>query len=245
MRPRNDRTNRSGLIALVGSGEYLDVMNDVDRRLLAESGRASPRVVCLPTAAGREGPESIERWSTMGVAHFAKLGADAESVPIVDRASADQAHLADRIRAADLIYFSGGDPGYLYRSLAGTLAWQAVEQACARGAVFAGCSAGAMIVGRYVPQSRSLNFKLVEAFGWVADCVVLPHFDRLPLRPVLTWLIRKRLPPAAYALGIDENTALVGRVGGEWEVLGAAGVLVLTRHTAARYRAGKRLMLPG
>jgi cyanophycinase len=233
-----------GLIALVGSGEYLDVMNDVDRWLLAETGRASPRVACLPTAAGREGPDSIERWSTMGAAHFAKLGADAESVPVVDRASADDARLADRIRAADLIYFSGGDPDYLYRSLAGSLAWQAVEEACARGAVFAGCSAGAMIVGRYVPNSRSLNFKLVEAFGWLADCVVVPHFDRLPLRPVLTWLIRRRLPRSAYALGIDENTALVGRVDGEWQVMGASSVSILTRRANRRYLPGSRLALP-
>ena len=40
----------NGLIALVGSGEYLPVMNDIDRTLLASvsaNGRI-PRVVCLP-----------------------------------------------------------------------------------------------------------------------------------------------------------------------------------------------------
>ncbi len=52
----------NGLIALVGSGEYLPVMEDVDRYLLDSlnlNGR-KPRVVCLPTAAGRKGtPASI------------------------------------------------------------------------------------------------------------------------------------------------------------------------------------------
>ncbi len=46
----------NGLIALVGAGEYLPVMEDIDRYLLDSvkvDGRA-PRVVCLPTAAGQE-----------------------------------------------------------------------------------------------------------------------------------------------------------------------------------------------
>ena len=42
-----------GPIALVGSGEFLPVMEDVDRGLLA--GRP-PRAAFLPTAAGEEGP---------------------------------------------------------------------------------------------------------------------------------------------------------------------------------------------
>jgi len=46
----------NGLIALVGSGEYLPVMDDVDRFLLVNSGAQGrpARVVCLPTAAGRK-----------------------------------------------------------------------------------------------------------------------------------------------------------------------------------------------
>ena len=46
----------NGLIALVGSGEYLSVMNEIDSQLLASvntNGR-TPRVVCMPTAAGQE-----------------------------------------------------------------------------------------------------------------------------------------------------------------------------------------------
>lgn len=43
----------NGLIALLGSGEYLPVMDDVDRYLLENCGAngRKPRVVCLPTAA--------------------------------------------------------------------------------------------------------------------------------------------------------------------------------------------------
>ena len=234
----------AGLIALVGSGEYLDSMAEVDRRLLAESGKTSPRVVCLPTAAGREGPASVERWTQMGVAHFRRLGAEVESPPIVDRTSADDPQWADLLRAADLIYFSGGDPLYLYRTLVDTRAWEAVTSACARGAVFAGCSAGAMILGQVVPNRPTLDLKLSPAFGWLRNCFVLPHFDRIPFRPLLLPLIRTKLTDGLYALGIDENTALLGRIGGEWQVMGAASVSLLTRRNSMKHPTGSRLTLP-
>jgi cyanophycinase len=234
----------TGIVALLGSGEYLDVMNDVDRRLLAETGKSSPRVACLPTAAGQEGPTSIERWSRMGVEHFTQLGATVEAVPVVDRASADDPKWADAIRAADLIYFSGGDPGYLHRTLAGSLAWQAVEDARARGAVFAGCSAGAMIVGQYLPDRFSLNFNFAPGFGWLSHCLLLPHFDRLPFRALLLPMVRRKLADGQYTLGIDENTALVGRVGGEWDVMGASRVSISTRRETHTFPAGSRLTLP-
>jgi len=234
----------AGLVALVGSGEYLDVMDEVDRRLLAESGRPSPRVVCLPTAAGQEGPASVGRWSQMGVEHFRRLGADVTAVPIIDRASADDPGWADAIREADLIYFSGGDPSYLFSTLVDTRAWQAVTAACTRGAALAGCSAGAMILGQYLPSRPALNFRLVSGFGWIRNSLVLPHFDRLPFRQALLPLIRRQLADGRYALGIDENTALVGRIGGEWEVMGAAGVSLLMRRTTRTYPGGSRLVLP-
>ena len=51
----------NGLIALVGAGEYLPVMEDVDRYLLSSVNSKMPRVVCLPTAAGQEGDDSVNR----------------------------------------------------------------------------------------------------------------------------------------------------------------------------------------
>jgi cyanophycinase len=103
----------NGLVNLVGSGEYLPVMDNVDRHLLDSlnlNGR-KPRVVCLPTAAGREGDTSVNRWASMGIQHFQKLGAEVSAPLIIDRASADDDRWEALLEAADLIYFSGGDPG--------------------------------------------------------------------------------------------------------------------------------------
>ncbi|HLE92431.1 MAG TPA: Type 1 glutamine amidotransferase-like domain-containing protein, partial [Anaerolineales bacterium] len=146
----------NGLIALVGSGEYLAVMDNVDRHLLDSlnlNGR-KPRVVCLPTAAGREGHASINRWSSMGIEHFQKLGAEVSALRIIDRASADDVQWESLLEEADLVYFSGGDPGYLHQTLNGSRAWRAARRAWERGAVYAGCSAGAMILAKRMPSFR-------------------------------------------------------------------------------------------
>ncbi|MBL8051352.1 MAG: hypothetical protein JNM46_09030, partial [Anaerolineales bacterium] len=82
----------NGYIALLGSGEYLPVMDEVDKFLLANCGAIGrkPHVVCLPTAAGQEGDSSVNRWMKMGVDHFTRLGADVEAVPVIDADSASK-----------------------------------------------------------------------------------------------------------------------------------------------------------
>ncbi len=237
----------NGLIALVGSGEYLETMEAVDRRLLAQARRAPPvTVVCVPAAAGREGDASVERWMQMGVEHFTCLGAYAQAARIIDRASADDPHWAALIEAADLIYFSGGDPLYLYQTMIGTRAWAAVETAWTRGATYAGCSAGAMILGAYVPDVRSPDLRLYPAFNRVAHAFIMTHFDRMEsFRPGVTAAIQSRLAEDEFMLGIDEDTALVGRPDTEWEVLGARWVSLFTRHAKRVYFTGQRLILPG
>lgn len=48
-------TRRSGALALVGSGEYLPQMDQIDRFLLDTiGGAAGAKVVLLPTASGLE-----------------------------------------------------------------------------------------------------------------------------------------------------------------------------------------------
>jgi len=237
----------NGFIALVGSGEYLETMEAVDRRLLTQARKASPaKVVCIPAAAGEEGDARVERWMRMGVEHFTRLGAHAQGVRIVDRASADDRQGAALIEAADLIYFSGGNPLYLYQTMTGTRAWAAVETAWRRGATYAGCSGGAMILGAYVPDVRSPDRKVYPAFNWVAHAFILPHFDRLEsFRPGVTAATRSRLAEGEFILGIDENTALVGRLDTEWEVLGAGRVSLFTQQTLRVYSTGERFVLGG
>ncbi len=98
------------MLALVGSGEYLPEMDPVDRVLLAELG-SHPTVACLPTAAGTEGTERIEYWSTLGVDHFTRLGADAHTVPVITRQDAQNIDLAEQISPGGSRVFVGRTSG--------------------------------------------------------------------------------------------------------------------------------------
>ncbi len=237
----------NGLIALVGSGEYLPVMEQVDRFLLANSsaqGRPA-RVVCLPSAAGLEGAASWGRWNTMGEQHFRRLEAQVSALPIIDRSSADDPQYTAILEAADLIYFSGGNPLYLFETLNGSRAWAAMQKAWAHGAVYAGCSAGAMVLGQAIPNFRAVSFKSVPAFGILPARVIFPHFDRWKVaRAAMLNPLRRRLKADEYALGIDEETALVGKLDSpEWRVLGRQTVSVITRDGVRIFKSGEQVIL--
>jgi len=177
-------------------------MAAVDRVLLDLFDRPA-RVVCLPTAAGREGDAMIDDWMHRGVDHFTSLGAEAEPVRVWDRATADDPALAERIAAADVVYLSGGKPSYLYDTLEGSRAWEAITEVRARGGLLAGCSAGAMIQGEVfagMPRRHG-------GFGLWPGCHIVPHFDEIP-SPVVA-AMRAAMGRDHTLIGVDGDTALV------------------------------------
>ncbi len=238
----------NGLIALVGSGEYLPVMDGVDKYLLAHCGAdgRTPCVVCLPTAAGQEGEASWGRWMRMGVEHFRHLGADVTALPIIDRASADDPQYEPILESANLIYFSGGNPNHLFQTMRGSRAWTAAQKAWERGAVYAGCSAGAMILGQAMPDFRRVGFGTLEGFGVVPVNFILPHFDAIPgvWKPFVS-VLAHRLKPGESMLGVDEETALVGTLAGReaWQVMGRQTVSRFTRDGKQVFKVGEEVNL--
>lgn len=234
----------NGLIDLVGSGEYLPVMKDVDRYLLDSLGLngRKPRVACLPTAAGKEGDRSVDRWLSMGVQHFSELGAAVEPVRVIDRRTANDPRWEPILENADLIYFSGGDPGYLHQTLKGSLAWSAAQRAWARGAIYAGCSAGAMILAKRMPSFRLTGTQ--EGFGVVPATFIVPHFDAIPgvWKPLVSAL-RRQLRKGERMIGVDEDTALIGKLEAEWIVKGKGQVHIFECDGQASYASGQTLQL--
>jgi cyanophycinase len=232
----------NGLINLVGSGEYLPVMHDVDCYLLDSLNihERKPRVACLPTAAGKEGDSSVNRWLNLGVQHFSQLGAEVLPVRIIDRDSANDPSWEPILEDADLIYFSGGDPGYLHETMKDSLAWKAAQRAWARGAIYAGCSAGAMILSKRMPSFRLAGTQ--DGFGIVPATFIIPHFDAIPgiWKPIVFGL-QRQLKKGERMIGIDEDTALIGKLGGEWTVMGKSKVYIFARYGKASYSAGQTL----
>lgn len=228
--PLTTRLPGPGILALVGSGEYLPPMNPVDRYLLGQINDPV-RVVCLPTAAGTEGDERIAYWSDLGVKYFTDLGvADVESVPVVDRDSALDENLADAIRQANFVYLSGGKPHYLYLTLENTPVMDAIHSVLEKGGVVAGCSAGAMIFGERIPGSP-FPWSWQDGFAFLPGSIILPHFDELP-QALLTGFA----PFSAQwtIVGVEGNTALVCTQQG-CSVRGSGGVTIIRGNQKERY----------
>lgn len=215
-------------------------MATFDADLLAATGVARPRVAILPTAAYPDGEAVFQRWAALGVSHFAGLGAEVEPVLVRDRQGADDPSAAQAIGEADLVYLSGGKPAYLLEALSGSAVGRALAAAHARGAALAGCSAGAMALAGFAFdfRVRLMPFPLrwESGLGFAPGLSVVPHYDAWP--EPLSALIAFQAPRGSVVLGIDEDTAVVGRDGG-WQVHGASRVTVWRGRRRERFRAGE------
>ncbi len=231
----------AGPLALVGSGEYLPVMTEVERRLL--EGRP-PRYVQLATAAAPEGAASLGRWHSLGRAQADRLGVEAVIVDVRTREDADAPEMADLVTGAGLVYLSGGSPTYLAQTLRETRVWAAIQQAWEGGAALAGCSAGAMALTSWVPAVRDPTSKPDPGLGLLPQLRVIPHFDRmLGWVPDLETRALVHPPDGVSVLGIDEDTALVGGPH-QWTVQGRQSVWILGEGTRREQPASSTLLTP-
>ncbi len=234
----------AGRLMLCGSGEFTPAMNEIDRAILSGIDVSKPRVAIVPTAAGLE--DTPRGWTEMGMEHFRGLGAEGFPVMVLNRTDAHDARWSDAIASADWIYFSGGKPGYLVETLEGTPFWSAVLARHGSGAVLAGSSAGAMMLGTQtiVPEDLDENgvprrVWLRKGLGLLPGIFIAPHFDAIPEDLWLGWI--DVWPDGHRMLGIDEDTALIQEADG-WSVRGKGRALTF-RSPADRvvHETGSRL----
>lgn len=202
--------NQPGAIALVGSGEYLPQAQALESELLrlAISKGKSNIFIQIPTAAGREGTDSLDFWKSRGADQGARIGCEVKYLPVLTREDAHNPKWIEDVGSAGLIYFSGGDPVHLADTFRDTPLWSAIVTAWKSGASLAGCSAGAMAFGGKIIGIRRSHVS--EGLNLLPEIEVIPHYDKF-----LGWLPDRvsaaivRQDADATLLGIDENTALV------------------------------------
>lgn len=199
-----------GAIALVGSGEYLPQLQQLESELLklGISRGKTNTFIQIPTAAGREGEDRLAFWRDRGADQADRIGAEAIFMPVLTREDAHSLKYVDQVKDAGLIYFSGGDPAYLAETFIDTPLWSAICSAWESGTSLAGCSAGAMAFGGKIIGIRRSH--VTTGLNLLPEIEVIPHYDKflgwLPDR-VATAVLRN--DSGAALLGIDENTALV------------------------------------
>jgi cyanophycinase len=209
-------TESTGPLVLVGGAEWTEGC-DFDLPLWEASGRAE--VLVLPTAAAYEHPEraveTASRW-------FAGFGAEARGLMLLNRRDALDESMAGELRRARFVYIGGGSPMHLRSVLKDSPAWEALAAAWRDGAVVAGSSAGAMVLGDPMVDPR--GGALTLGLGLVTGLAVLPHYD--------TWSPEKAHRTVQLATGhlriaaVDERTALIRDPEGSWRSEGAGSVTV-------------------
>ena len=221
----------------MGSGEFEPWSAEIER--VALDGRAGP-VAVLPTASSTEGDTVFERWGRMGLDHYASMAVEARVLPVKTREDAEDEANARTLDDAAMIFFSGGKPAHLASTILGTKLWTSLQVALDRGAVYAGCSAGALIASQSREQRRQRGTKT----GWVFGLGLVPHvsfgvhWDKVKTIPGLRSFVMARIPRGSWFVGLDERTAILGD-GLEWRVFGEGTVMVRHAGGTSVYRAGK------
>ncbi len=215
-----------GVLALVGSGEYLPVMQEFETGLLhsAFTRGKSNTFVQIPTGSSEEGEDRRLFWQRRGKEQSDRIGSQCLYLPIHEREDAFNLDYVAAVKSAGLIYFSGGNPHHIADVFKGSPLWDAIVEEWESGSSLAGCSAGAMAFGGTIMGIRKSSHS--EGLNLLPDIEVIPHYDKM-----LGWLPDRVASFIARAgadttlVGIDENTALVND--GAWRVTGAGRVHIL------------------
>lgn len=219
-------SNPIGNLIIVGGG---DTPIKVQERFVALAGGAGKaRIAVFPMASFKSDEEANEI-----VDDFRKLGADAEVLSLT-RSAANNESTVENLQQFTGYWFSGGDQSRLTRLMLGSKALERIEHRYLEGAVIGGTSAGAsvmtslMLTGKTIKPRNSEEVELLniargmqeiaKGFGVFKGAIVDQHFMH---RPRYNRLISAVLDhPQLVGVGIDEETALLVRPDGLWEVLG-------------------------
>jgi cyanophycinase len=223
---------------LLGSGEFEPWSTEPERAALADAD-GDGSVAILPTASAAEGDHVFDRWGQMGLDHYAEDGVAASVVPVKVRDDAFRSDLVERVEASSMIYFSGGKPSRLADILRDTPLLAAIRRAVDRGAVYAGCSAGAMVASRERNADGRRGTAWLFGLGLVPHVSFGVHWDRAARVPGVQWWLTSRLPSDTWFVGIDERTAILGD-GISWTVHGMRTAVVKHGEALVHHTSGER-----
>jgi cyanophycinase len=218
-----------GTLLLEGGAEFGGKMREPDLKAIDLAGGFDAPIRIIPTAAA---PDHNDRNAgNNGVRWFQSLGAkNVISVPLIDKASANDDEIVRSLQRAKLIYLLGGFPDYLGQTLKETRAWNAAIDAYQNGAVLAGSSAGAMVMCQYYYDPE--RGRVHEGLNLLPRALMLPHHNTFGKSwvPQLTNEL-----PNVILIGIDEQTGMLDAESHTWTVYGKGAVTL--------YSAGKQSVI--
>jgi cyanophycinase len=222
---------------LMGSGEFEHWSVGVERAALRDA-RGDGSVSIAATASFADGETVFDRWGAMGLEHYDAMAVPARLVPLRERADAMREEVVRQLAAASMVFFSGGKPRYLAEVVKDTPFWNALLAALDRGAVFAGCSAGAMIASHSSDGRERLGSAWLLGLGLIPSTSFGVHWDKVRFIPGMRPFLMRRLRRPGWFVGIDERTAILGD-GSRWTVFGNRTAMVRGEGRTRSFRAGE------
>lgn len=226
-----EKTSRQGCLVLIGGAEDKIYDKVVLQSALATNNAKS--IVVIPTASYRYANELGVEYTDV----FRNLGAS--RIDVLDIRKSEEAREerhVEKVKQADLIFFTGGDQLRLSEILNHTPVLDTIRKRHLEGATIAGTSAGAAAASdpmiydgdRYGFQKGTVNSS--EGFGFLEGITVDTHFvKRGRIARLIQFLARK--PRQQYAIGLAEDTAIIVDPKKTAEVVGSGVVMVLSGET--------------
>ena len=218
----------AGAIVLMGGDEFRSGCEEMDRNILASTGKDSPRVIVVPTAA----VGGVQKAADNGVEYFSSLGAQAEALMIRDGRQASDPQYVNRLRGASVLYFAGGSPDILLAALRGSTLLHRIITGIREDLTVVGSSAGAMVLGSQLKSARTGSW--AGGLGLVPNVAVFPHHERADKDETGS----TETPDGLTIVGIDSMTGC-SISAGEWTVIGGGQVTVYSGGSPSVYTAGQ------
>jgi len=221
-----------GYLVLEGGIEFSGRMRDPDLRAIELAGGFDAPLRIIPTAAAPD--NNHRRAGSNGVRWFKSLGAtDVESLPLIDKTSANDKKITEQLRNAKLIYLLGGFTHYLGQTLKDSQSWNAAVETYENGAVISGSSAGAMVMCEYYFDPGNGNVE--KGLNLISNSLVLPHHNAFGKN----WAPRllKEFPQVTL-IGIDEQTGMINDKKDSWTVLGRGGATIYRNGDIETFSSG-------
>ncbi len=216
-----------GFVVPIGGAERKKRNPLILERFVALAGGNDGRIAILPTASEMDdtGPRYVELFEDLGIG-------SAVSLPINQRAEAEDEGLIAELEEATGIFMTGGNQLRLSTILGGTAVAKTIRHRSAEGVTIAGTSAGAAIMPEHMiaggtPGATPTPNKvtLAPGLGLTNALVIDQHFrqrDRLGrLLAALSY------NPFMTGIGLDEDTAAFIGPDGVFEVVGSGAVTVV------------------
>lgn len=229
-------TERSGILALLGSEGLHPHSTPVWQRIFALAPGRLDSLECIPTALATQNIGTADRRTRIAAERLASLGVEATTTAIFSREDAAQPSFLEALEVAPAFYLLGGEPRVLASILKDTPAWEIIRRRYAGGmpliaAGGAAAALGTVGVAPCQPYPASLNDLSVETYvglGLLSGLVILPYYSWLP--DALVNLIRASCPAGSALIGLDDQAALI-RTGKEWHAEGSGSIILLSKNS--------------